>query len=185
MTSLLRAAPEWTLTAVSYGSPDARALVQALHQEQLATYGTADDPEATEDAEFDAPTGLFLVARLGDGPALACGGWRALNTSAAEIKRMYVAQPARGQGLGRRILAALEQDVLGRGTTEVFLETGIRNVAALALYTACGYEPIRSYVPGRNPEINRALRKAIRQQPTSHSHTGLLGDGVARDGWRR
>lgn len=36
--------------------PDARALVQALHQEQLATYGTAEDPEATEEAEFDALT---------------------------------------------------------------------------------------------------------------------------------
>ncbi|MGW2652084.1 GNAT family N-acetyltransferase [Streptomyces sp. NPDC001478] len=48
-------------------------------------------------------------------PALACGGWRTLNTSAAEIKRMYVRPSARGQGLGRRILAALEEDVLGRG----------------------------------------------------------------------
>jgi len=174
LTSLLQAAPEWTLTAVPYGSPDARALVQALHQEQLATYGTADDPEATEEAEFDAPNGLFLVVRLGDGPALACGGWRTLNTSAAEIKRMYVAPPARGQGLGRRVLATLEQDVRDRRPTEILLETGIRNVAALGLYTACGYESIRSYVPGRNPEINRALRKVIRQQPASHSHTGLL-----------
>ncbi|WP_309075007.1 GNAT family N-acetyltransferase [Streptomyces sp. NWU339] len=110
---------------------------------------------------------MFLLARLGRGPALACGGWRTLNTSAAEIKRMYVVPPARGQGLGRRILAALEQDVLGRGPIEVLLETGIRNVAALGLYTACGYEPIRSYVPGRNPEINRALRKVFRQQPAS------------------
>ncbi|MFI2906847.1 GNAT family N-acetyltransferase [Streptomyces sp. PDY-4] len=174
MTSLFQAAPEWTLTAVPYGSPDARVLVQALHQEQLATYGTADDPEATEDAEFDAPDGLFLVARLGDGPALACGGWRTFNTSAAEIKRMYVLPSARGQGLGRRILAALEQDVLGRGPTEILLETGMRNVAALGLYTACGYEPVRSYVPGRDPEINRALRKDIRQKPASHSQTGLL-----------
>ncbi|MFD9771671.1 hypothetical protein ACFWXE_15335 [[Kitasatospora] papulosa] len=36
MTSLFQAAPEWTLTAVPYGSPDARVLVRALHQEQLA-----------------------------------------------------------------------------------------------------------------------------------------------------
>ncbi|MCG7522958.1 GNAT family N-acetyltransferase [Streptomyces sp. OfavH-34-F] len=165
--TLLQAGLQWTLTAVPYGTADARALTRALHQEQLATYGTADDPEATENAEFHAPNGLFLVARLGDGPALACGGWRTLNASAAEIKRMYVAPPARGQGLGRRILAALEQDVLGRGPTEILLETGIHNVAALGLYTACGYEPIHSYVPGRNPDINRALRKDIRQQQVS------------------
>ncbi|MEU3862630.1 hypothetical protein AB0F03_35835 [Streptomyces sp. NPDC028722] len=63
--------------------------------------------------------------------------------------------------------------MLGRGPTEILLETGIRNVAALGLYAASGYEPIRSYVPGRNPEINRALRKVVRQQPTA-PHTGRL-----------
>ncbi|MDH6128855.1 GNAT family N-acetyltransferase [Kitasatospora sp. GP82] len=174
MTSPLQAAPQWTLTAVPYGSSDARTLTQALHQEQLATYGTADDPGATEDAEFAAPNGLFLIARLGDGPALACGGWRTLNASTAEIKRMYVAPPARGQGLGCRILAALEQDVLDRGPTEILLETGVRNVAALALYTTCGYAPIPAYVPGRNPDINRALKKVSRQQSARRLHTDLL-----------
>ncbi|MFE4512686.1 GNAT family N-acetyltransferase [Kitasatospora sp. NPDC056783] len=174
MTSLLQAGPQWTLTAVPYGTADARALTQALHQEQLATYGSADDPQSTEGAEFDAPHGQFLIARLGDGPALACGGWRTLSPATAEIKRMYVAPPARGQGLGRRILAALEQDLLGRGHTEVLLETGVRNVAALALYTACGYTPVPSYVPGRNPDINRALMKTIGHQPPPQPTTGLL-----------
>ncbi|MGA5819915.1 GNAT family N-acetyltransferase [Kitasatospora sp. NPDC094028] len=162
--TLRQAAPQWTLTAVPYWTVDARALTQALHQEQLATYGSADDPEATDCAEFDAPNGQFLLARLGDGPALACGGWRTLGPSAAEIKRMYVAPPARGQGLGRRILTALEQDALGRGHTEILL-TGVRNAAALALYTAAGYTPIRSYVPGRNPGINRALKKTVPPSP--------------------
>ncbi|MQS17407.1 GNAT family N-acetyltransferase [Streptomyces kaniharaensis] len=163
MTSPLQAASHWTLTAVPYGTADARALTQALHQEQLAIYNTADDPETTDSAEFDAPHGRFLVARLGDGPALACGGWRTLGPSTAEIKRMYVAPAARGQGLGRRILATLEQDLLGRGHTEVLLETGVHNIAALALYAASGYTPVHSYVPGRNPDINRALKKAVLQ----------------------
>jgi len=166
--TLLQAAPQWTLTAVAYGTPDARTLTRALHQEQLATYGSADDPEATDSAEFDAPNGQFLLARLGDGQALACGGWRTLGPSTAEIKRMYVAPAARGQGLGRRILAALEQDLLGRGHTEVLLETGVHNVAALALYAACGYEPVCSYVPGRNPDINRALKKTFPQTAALH-----------------
>ncbi|MHC3392297.1 GNAT family N-acetyltransferase [Streptomyces lavendulocolor] len=173
MTSLLQATSQWTLTAVPYGTVDARALTRALHQEQLATYGSADDPEATDCAEFDAPHGQFLLARLGDGPALACGGWRTLSPSTAEIKRMYVAPAARGQRLGRRILAALEQDLLGRGHIEVLLETGVHNIAALALYAAFGYAPVRSYVPGRNPDINRALKKAVLQPVAPHPLTGL------------
>jgi hypothetical protein len=47
-------APAWTLTAVSYGSPDARSLTRALYREQLATYGFADDPADTPFEEFDA-----------------------------------------------------------------------------------------------------------------------------------
>lgn len=174
MNSPLQTHSRWTLTAVRYGTADARALTQALYQEQLATYGTADDPEGTESVEFDAPHGLFLVAGLGDGPALACGGWRARSLSTAEIKRMYVAPPVRGQGIGRRILAALEQDALGHGHTELLLETGVHNLAALALYTAYGYTPVRSYVPGRNPDINRALRKVVLQPAARPPRTGLL-----------
>ncbi|MEW1899770.1 hypothetical protein [Streptomyces albidoflavus] len=34
-------------------------------------------------------------------------------------------------------------------------------------------EPASRPRPG-DPEINRALRKVIRQQPASHPHTGLL-----------
>lgn len=165
MTSLLQAAAAWKITPASYSSADARTLARALHQEQLAVYGTADDPEATDGTQFEAPDGLFLIARPANGPAIACGGWRALTNTAAEIKRMYVAPPARGQGLGHLILSALERDTLGRGFSEIFLETGVRNTAALNLYTTSGYKPISAYVPGRNPEINRALKKTLQQPP--------------------
>ncbi|MFX4293575.1 GNAT family N-acetyltransferase [Streptomyces bohaiensis] len=138
---------------------------RALHQEQLAVYGTADDPGATDGTEFEAPDGLFLIARSANGSAIACGGWRTLNNTAAEIKRMYVAPPARGQGLGHLILTTLERDTAGRGFSEILLETGVHNTSALTLYAAAGYEPISSYVPGRNPEINRALRKTLQQPP--------------------
>ena len=41
------------------------------------------------------------------------------------------------------------------------LETGTLNCAALALYEAHGYVPIPPYRHGRDPEINRALRKPL------------------------
>ena len=40
------------LTPRRYGHPDARALTAALHAEQLARYGTADDPGGTSPAEL-------------------------------------------------------------------------------------------------------------------------------------
>jgi len=154
--------PAWTLTAVSYTSPDARRLTQALRREQLRMYGFADDPADTPAGEFTAPHGAFLIASADGGPALACGGWRTAGTETAEIKRMYVHPALRGRGLGRRILEALEEDAASHGMAHVILETGVRNRAALSLYATCGYAPVKSYVEGRNPDVNRAMRKALR-----------------------
>ncbi|WP_326763688.1 GNAT family N-acetyltransferase [Streptomyces sp. NBC_01591] len=152
------AARAWTIAAVSYNSPDARRLSQALHREQTATYGRADDPEA---AEFEPPSGVFLLAARSGGTALACGGWRTAGPTIAEIKRMYVTPAARGHGLGRQFLEALEHNARQHGMSEAILETGISNLAALTLYTRCGYALVASYVPGRDPRINRALSKAL------------------------
>ena len=104
---------------------------------------------------------MFLVAERSDGSALAGGGWRTAGPMTAEIKRMYVSPAARGCGLGRQLVDALELDARRRGMTEVILETGVRNHAAIALYTGCGYTPVKSYVAGRDPRINRALGKSL------------------------
>ncbi len=153
------------LTPVSYDSPAAFELTRALHAEQVGLYGRADAPEAARPADFTPPRGAFLVVTGPDGTALACGGWRTAAQATAEIKRMYVTPAARGHGLGRQILAALEGDARRRGMTQVILETGVANAAALALYTSRGYTPIASYVAHRDPHINRALRKSLAADP--------------------
>jgi GNAT superfamily N-acetyltransferase len=160
MTNLLPN-ERWTIAVTSYGSPAAHQLTRALHHEQTATYGTADDPTATPAEEFEPPHGRFLIATRADGAALACGGWRTAGPTTAEIKRMYVDPIARGQGLGQQLLDALEQDAYQRGMTTAILETGVSNHAALVLYNNRGYVPIKPYVTGRNPKINRALSKSL------------------------
>lgn len=155
------ASPAWVLTAVSYDSPDARRLTQALHREQLATYGFADDPADTPPGEFDPPHGTFLVASASGGPAVACCGWRTAGPGTAEVKRLYVEPSARGQGLARQLMEALQQHARHSGKTRVILETGARSHAALALFASCGFTSTESYVEGRNPDINRAMQKPL------------------------
>lgn len=82
---------------------------------------------------------------------MGCGGVRLLDTTAAEIKRMYVAPAARGHGIGNQILTSLENHAALVGSTAIVLETGRLNHDALALYRRCGYTPRPSYVPGRDP----------------------------------
>ncbi len=63
---------------------------------------------------------------------------------------MYVDPAARGLGVGRKILAALEAAALERGIRLLRLETGIHNTEALALYRACGFNdrgPFGEYGP--------------------------------------
>jgi GNAT superfamily N-acetyltransferase len=149
-----------TVTAVPYDHPHARRLTRALHADQLRLYGFADDPDATPETDFDPPRGLFLVASIGDEP-VGCGGVRLLDEHTAEIKRMYVADHARGQGIGRYLLEQLERHATSRGATRIMLETGRRNTAALALYHHAGYMPCPSYVPGRDQRVNRAMTKPV------------------------
>jgi GNAT superfamily N-acetyltransferase len=161
MTRQPAAAPAWVLSAVSYASPDASRLTQALHREPLATYGFADDPPGTPPGEFDPPHGTFLVGAAVGGPAIACCGWRTAGPGTAEFKRLYVDPSARGQGLARCLVQALEHHAARHGKTRVILETGARGHAALALYTSFGFTFTEPYVEGRNPDINRAMRKTL------------------------
>lgn len=86
---------------------------------------------------LEKPGVSVFVARV-DGVAL---GMAALVVSehGAELKRMFVADAARGQGLARRLLEALEEHARDAGVTVIRLETGDRSDAAIGLYEGRGY----------------------------------------------
>jgi DNA-binding MarR family transcriptional regulator/GNAT superfamily N-acetyltransferase len=92
-------------------------------------------------SRYAAPAGLMLVARLRDEP-VGCGALRFIDGEPAQVKRMWVARSARGLGLGRRLLAELEQRVRARGGTAIRLETNRRLSEAIALYRSSGYAEV-------------------------------------------
>jgi len=120
-------------------SPAATRLIAALDEELSETY-----PEEganhfrLEHTEVQAANGAFLVGYL-DGRAIACGAVRRLGSDVAEIKRMYVDPHARGSGIGRRVLAELESWAREAGVKRIVLETGERQIEALALYENAGF----------------------------------------------
>lgn len=151
----------WSIAPAPYGLPAVQQMLREFRATQVALYGYADDPSDTPPGEFVPPRGLFLLARDSDGRPLGCGGWHLLGPGTGEIKRMYVRPEARGRALGRQILKRLEADARDQGLDHMQLETGALNGAALALYARHGYSSIPSYRAGRNPEINRALYRAL------------------------
>ncbi|GIK75662.1 MAG: N-acetyltransferase [Chloroflexota bacterium] len=87
------------------------------------------------------PHMIFCVARL-DGGIVGCGAAVLKPEGYAEIKRMFVREAVRGHGVGRQILAFLEDQVRRRAVTLTRLETGVYSYDAIRLYERMGYVKI-------------------------------------------
>jgi ribosomal protein S18 acetylase RimI-like enzyme len=95
-------------------------------------------------AQVRPPRGLFLVATLRAEP-IGCAGLKLPPGQPAEVKRMWVAEQARGLGLGRRLLAEVERRAAEAGRDTIRLETNGALVEAIALYRSSGYEEVEPF----------------------------------------
>ncbi|GGM36998.1 N-acetyltransferase [Micromonospora sonchi] len=131
---------------VPFDSPVAQRLITAALADLGARYGGSGDDTPVDPSEFVPPAGVFLVARL-DGQPVGCGGWRSHGDEGdtAELKRMYTAPQARGRGVARTVLAAIERSAREHGRKRIILECGDRQPEAIALYAAAGYERIPNF----------------------------------------
>ncbi|QOV37784.1 GNAT family N-acetyltransferase [Streptomyces ferrugineus] len=153
---------------VPFDHPDAVKLNDQVQAEYAVRYGDDGDATPLAPADFEPPKGLYLIAYDALGVPVASGGWRAQDDNGennqdgdAELKRMYVVEAMRGQGLARRILAALEEDARAAGRVRMVLETGARQPEAVALYTSSGYEPCEKFGYYRFHELSMCYAKAL------------------------
>ena len=123
----------------AWDDPVVQRLAEDQQTEIRARYGGKLEPGRPPSA---ADVAVVLLAREDDGTPLGCGALRPLGDGAVEVKRMYVVPGARGRGVGRAVLAGLEEAARGHGWTTLRLETGPCQPEAVALYTAAGYRSI-------------------------------------------
>jgi len=90
------------------------------------------------------PPRLFLIAKLG-ARAVGCGALYDFDAGTGEIKRMWVAPDARGLGIARRLLDALEAEARSAGMRRLLLDTNRTLTEAMALYENSGYRRIARY----------------------------------------
>lgn len=162
---------ELTIHQRRYSDPDVVALVELVQAEYVVRYGGPDETPV-DPAQFDPPTGVFVVGLLGSTP-VACGGWRAYGEGTVKLKRMFVVGSARRRGYAARILAELEQVAAAAGNAGVVLETGTaqpeghRHVSEGGLHADRALRPLpmRPAVgaPGQN------------SRPTPDGMTGVRG----------
>jgi GNAT superfamily N-acetyltransferase len=106
------------------------------------------------------PHGIFLLARV-DGEPAGLGGVRYLDREIAEVKSMYVAPAYRGTGLGRRILARLDEIAAEHGCRAVRLDTSDYLTPAVGLYRSAGYREVPAY--NDNPKADLWFERSLRQ----------------------
>ncbi|MYM32046.1 GNAT family N-acetyltransferase [Duganella sp. CY15W] len=110
--------------------------------------------------ELLQPNIQFAVARSDDGNVVGCCAV-VLTPDYAEIKRMYVRPAARGTGMGRQLMGALEQAARSAGCPQMVLETGPEQPEALALYERHGFERCGPYGDYPDDPHSVFMRKAL------------------------
>jgi ribosomal protein S18 acetylase RimI-like enzyme len=128
-------------------SADARWCIESYFATLRERFDSGFDPAASIRADardLTPPRGLLLVARLHDGP-VGCGAVKLHGRDPAEIKRMWVAPEARGLGVGRRLLTALEGEAVAREATAARLETNRSLGEAVSLYRSAGYVEVPAF----------------------------------------
>jgi len=159
-----------TLEPISRDDPQVRALYAdfvreadgpLVYDREEAGIDLDEEIAAGPPADLVPPHGVLLLARVGDEPA-GLGGVRYLDTEVAEVKSMYVAPAFRGSGLGRRILARLDEIALEHGCRAVRLDTSDYLTPAVGLYRSAGYREVRAY--NENPKADLWFERALRQE---------------------
>ena len=154
--------PRVVVERLRLDAPEAEGLIAGMLAELRQRYPEdedADHPNKPRADQFVPPVGVFVLARL-DGRPAGCGGVRLLEPGIGEIKRMYVDPKARRSGVGRAVLAALEDEAAQLGYSVLKLETGTRQPEAIALYESAGYLPIPCF-DNEEWELSRCYEKLL------------------------
>ncbi len=110
----------------------------------------------------------FWTARV-DGRLAGCIALRRLQLSGplnnqvvacAEIKRMYLREKFRGQGIAQRLLETAEQFARSAGYSWIYLDTTNEMRAAAKLYERSGFVNCERY--NQNPQAAIFMRKSLK-----------------------
>jgi GNAT superfamily N-acetyltransferase len=144
-------------------SPDAqrclRAYVAELNRRAPERGFDPRTGATAEPHEVRPPNGAFVVLYL-RGEAVGCGAVKHHPGQVTDIKRMWVAESARGMGLGRRLLAHLERLACEHGSSRARLETSDVLPEAIALYRSAGYVEVPPF--NDEPFADRWFTKPLR-----------------------
>ncbi len=154
--------------AIRRATPADAGAAFALVEEYFCTIGVMlRETQPVFIAEYFGEGKGIWLAQV-EGELAGCIGLRKLQPSnarqcdagnCAEIKRMYVRDKFRGQGIAQKLLQAAERFARETGYTWIYLDTTNEMKAAARLYQRNGFEPCERY--NQNPQAAIFMRKSI------------------------
>jgi DNA-binding MarR family transcriptional regulator len=136
-------------------SGPARACLQAYYDELALRFPSGFDVALSRDPDASSmvpPRGVFLLA-WADGLASGCVGLKGDGSGIAEVKRLWVAPAARGLGLARRLMSAVESAASGLGIETLRLDTHSTLHEAVDLYRKTGWMEIPRFNDDPYPDL--------------------------------
>lgn len=157
--------PEAGIEQLDPDDPEVRCIIDTADEYYRDLY-----PEESNHLEsleaLKHPDMLFVGCRVG-GRLAASGAAKIMSDddTYAEIKRLFVLDGYRGQGLSRRIMDYLESRMRGQGIDLFRLETGIYQPEAIALYRQLGYRERNPFGAYRVDPLSVFMEKQIAAKP--------------------
>ncbi|WP_425100294.1 GNAT family N-acetyltransferase [Tropicibacter sp. S64] len=148
-------APQVTLLEIAPTDPRAVICLEQYYAELAARFergfdvSLSADPEA---ADMMPPRGCFLIALQGQ-TLLGCVGLKGTDYGYAEVKRLWVSPEARGLGLARRLMAALESRAMELGHTLLRLDSNSILTEAIAMYRKWQWDEIPRFNDDPYPDV--------------------------------
>ncbi|SFB25022.1 GNAT family N-acetyltransferase [Algoriphagus aquimarinus] len=148
-----------TFTRTDSSNPDFIALVKLLD----AYLAEKDGREHDFYNQFNTIVKLNNVVVCSEnGAPVACGAIKEFDEDTMEVKRMFTKPEARGKGFASHVLTHLEEWAAELGYKNCVLETGKRQVEAVALYKNKGYSIIPNYAQYIGIENSVCFRKELK-----------------------
>ena len=130
------------ISFVPASSPDFRMLAAKLDAYYFELVGDIQNRYA----EVNRPENMTALAVVYEaGEPIACGAWKRIDGTTAELKRLYVLPVYRRRGAAGSLIAALEADAAAAGIRRMILETAVDTADSHRLYLSAGYRIMDYY----------------------------------------
>lgn len=122
--------------------PNFLVLNKALNQYLAIVDG---DEHAFYDQYNQVDSIKYVLLAYDGSTAFGCGAIKEFAPDTMEVKRMFTDPNGRGKGVASTIITELENWALEMGYSKCILETGKKQVEAIALYKKMNYSQIPNY----------------------------------------